>query len=99
MAHMGAVNVRNLRDSRGRVKSANGHRDWVTGRRLLRDCRHSGSLTVCSRFQTCRQLQGWVSLGHDVWGCGGFWFLSGSTSTTNSLCVLLRLSENLRNTA
>ena len=63
MAQMGAVNVRNLRDFRGRVKSANGHRDWVTGRRLLRDCRHSGSLTVCSRFQTCRQLQ-----DGSVWG-------------------------------
>ena len=61
-----------------KIKRANGPRDWVSGRRHLRYCPRFLSLTLCTRFQLCRQVQGWASLGHDPWGCGRVWYLSAS---------------------
>ena len=65
------VVVRNL-------KTANSHRDWVSGKRHLCDCRHFWNLTLRIRFQACRESQGWASLGHNPWGCGRFGYLNVS---------------------
>ena len=56
-------------------------------RHHVRDCRHFGTLTLCTRFKTCQQLEGWASLRHDPSGCGGCWYLTMKLMTpSKTLC-------------